>query len=174
MILATVGAQMPFPRMIRALDEWAGSRGREDVLAQIGPTSEHPRHLSWRHFLSPGEFREKMREADVVVSHAGMGTIISALCLRKPIIVMPRLGELRETRNDHQVATARQFSARRGFIVANTAEELKARLDHLDELAAPQGITDIASDELLRTVRSFILGQSAPADLGASQASLVP
>lgn len=151
---------MPFPRLIHALDEWAAARGRTDVFAQIGPTSDHPRHMQWTHFLSPGEFRAKMQEADAVIAHAGMGTIITALCLRKPLIVMPRLGELMETRNDHQIATAAQFAARRGVMVANDREELFDRLDRLPDMGVPQGISDIASDQLLHAVRSFILGDA--------------
>jgi UDP-N-acetylglucosamine transferase subunit ALG13 len=170
MILATVGAQMPFPRLINALDEWAEARNRTDVFAQIGPTSDHPRHMQWTHFLLPSDFRAKMQDANAVIAHAGMGTIITALCLRKPLIVMPRLGELMETRNDHQVATAAQFAARRGFMVANNREELFDRLDRLQELSAPQGISEIASDALLQAVRSFILGYAMPEAASSHQA----
>lgn len=158
MILATVGAQMPFPRLISALDEWAIARDRTDVFAQIGPTSDHPHRLHWVNFLSPREFRAKVQQADAVIAHAGMGTIITALCLRKPIIVMPRRGDLLETRNDHQIATAAQFASRSGFVVAQDRDELFDRLDRLAELSAPQGIANVASDELLGAVRSFILG----------------
>ena len=47
--------------------------------------------------------------ADAIIGHAGIGTIITALQLAKPLLVMPRQGALRETRNDHQLATARRF-----------------------------------------------------------------
>ncbi len=152
---------MPFPRLIRALDEWAGERGRRDVFAQIGPTADRPRHIAWTHFMPPNDFRAKMNEATAVVAHAGMGTIISALCARKPIIIMPRRGDLMETRNDHQKATAGRFAAMRGVGVAADREALFSQLDRLDDLAAPLGISDIASQELLFTIRSFILGEAA-------------
>ena len=42
MIFVTVGHQMPFDRLIAAVDAWAGARGRSDVFAQIGTTSLRP------------------------------------------------------------------------------------------------------------------------------------
>ena len=57
MILVTVGAQMPFDRMTRAVDAWAGERGRTDVFAQIGPTDFIPQNIEWTAFLEPEQFR---------------------------------------------------------------------------------------------------------------------
>ena len=43
MIFVTVGTQLAFDRMIKAVDEWAGARGRTDVFAQVGPAAQaHP------------------------------------------------------------------------------------------------------------------------------------
>ena len=109
MILVTVGAQMPFDRLVRTVDDWAGRAGRSDVFAQIGHTRWRPRHLQWTAFIEPDEFRARAREAAVLVAHAGTGSILTALELGRPILVMPRRADLRETRNDHQIATATRF-----------------------------------------------------------------
>jgi UDP-N-acetylglucosamine transferase subunit ALG13 len=138
MIFATVGAQMPFDRMIRIVDSWAGMRERQDVFAQIGPSKYRPRHIRYSRFINPEQFRDSVRSADVIVSHAGMGTIISAVEMRKPILVMPRRGNLGETRNDHQVATAEQLNAMRLVEVAMDEETLLAKLDTLDRLTKTQ------------------------------------
>lgn len=156
MILVTVGAQMSFDRMTRAVDAWAGERGRRDVFAQIGPTDFIPEHIGWTRFLEPEEFHRRVREADILVAHAGMGSIISALEAGKPILVMPRRGDLRETRNDHQVATAKRFLEMGKVAVAFDEEELKAKLDALDSMAAGQTISKWASPELIEGLREFI------------------
>ena len=96
---------MPFDRMVRTIDAWASRVGRSDVFAQIGPTNWRPRHIEWTQFIEPQDFRRRVRDATIIVAHAGMGSIL-VLELGKPIIVMPRRGDLRETRNDHQLATA--------------------------------------------------------------------
>src|SRR5688500_9921748 len=97
-IFVTVGAQMPFDRLVRAVDAWA--EGRTDVVAQIGESAYVPKTLRWTRFLEPEAFRRHYAEAKVVVAHAGTGSIITALQIGKPIIVMPRRAALRETRND--------------------------------------------------------------------------
>ena len=109
MIFVTVGTQLPFDRLIAAVDAWAGETGVGDVFAQIGPTAYVPRHIEFAQFIPPAECAQRMREADAIVAHAGMGTILNALQLGKPLLVMPRRASLGEHRNEHQSATARRF-----------------------------------------------------------------
>jgi UDP-N-acetylglucosamine transferase subunit ALG13 len=135
MIFVTVGAQMPFDRLVRAVDEWAGDSRRGDVFAQIGPSGYRPRHLQYAQFINPLQYEDAVTLADVIVSHAGMGTIITALERGKPILVMPRRGDLGETRNDHQVATARCLEGMKLVHVAMDPAALAARLDAIDEIA---------------------------------------
>jgi UDP-N-acetylglucosamine transferase subunit ALG13 len=158
MILVTVGAQMPFDRLVRTVDEWAAQRGRNDVFAQIGTTDWRPRHIEWVPFLPPDEFRKRVIEATIVVAHAGMGSIITALELGKPILVMPRRGHLRETRNDHQVATAERFLAQGRIQVAFDEAELVTQLDRLEELTIQKHdlLSTTASPELIGELRKFI------------------
>jgi len=112
MIFVTVGTQLPFDRMIRAVDGWAAQNTDEDVFAQIGDATFVPSVMEWTRFLTPDETAVRMREADLIVAHAGVGTIISAVQLQKPIVVFPRRADLGEQRNDHQLATARRFGER--------------------------------------------------------------
>lgn len=156
MIFVTVGAQMPFDRLVRAVDEWAGRTGRDDVFAQIGDTDLVPKHLKWSRLLAPSEFRARLESADLIVSHAGMGTILTALVHDKPILVLPRRGDLRETRNDHQVATAQRLGGRGRIAVALDEAELSARLEDAHELRSSGQIRRWASEELLSTIREFI------------------
>lgn len=169
MILVTVGAQMPFDRMVKAVDDWAGARARTDVFAQVGDTPWRPKHIRWQAFLEPPEFRRLMQDARAVVAHAGMGSILTALELGKPILVMPRRGDLRETRNDHQVATAQRFRALGRVSVAMDERELPCRLDELDLLTASERIRPHASEQLLSVLRGFIAGGANPIEAQANQ-----
>ncbi|MEO1008335.1 MAG: glycosyltransferase [Planctomycetota bacterium] len=160
MIFVTVGAQMAFDRLVEAVDEWAGATGRGDVFAQIGPTDLEPRHVPFERFLEPPAFRAKAEAATVIVAHAGMGSILTALTMGTPILVMPRRGDLRETRNDHQVATARRLGEMGRVAVAMDEAELRRRLDAIDELADGGRIGAHAEDALLRAIRAEILGRT--------------
>lgn len=156
MIFVTVGSQMPFDRMIRAIDDWAGRKNKKHVFAQIGRTSYRPRYLQWVEYLSPPEFRKIVQPARVLVAHAGMGSIITALELGKPILVMPRRGDLAETRNDHQVATARQFLGLGYVSVAFDEIEMVDKLEQLDTCPAGPRIGSKASPEILFALRQFL------------------
>ncbi len=156
-IFVSVGSQMPFDRLVAAVDRWAVERGRvDDVLAQIGADGQPPEHVRWVHDLTPEEFERHVAEADLLVSHAGMGTILTALRHAKPVIVFPRRGDRRETRNDHQLATIDRFRGRAGVYPALDEAELVATLDRGADLGGGAAISDHASDELLRTIRAFI------------------
>jgi UDP-N-acetylglucosamine transferase subunit ALG13 len=172
-IFVAVGTQLPFDRLIRAVDEWAGSRNRRDVFAQIGPAKYHPQYLDWSEFIDASEFRHRVSEADVVIAHAGMGSIITALELGKAIIVMPRLASLGEHRNDHQVATAKRFLSQGRINVAFDEQELSVRLDSLEQLTRTQArCGPIASPELIEGLRRFL--RDGHAGLGGHSGQSVP
>ena len=158
MIFLTVGTQLPFDRLVGAVDRWAATRPGADVVAQVGPTALRPAAVAWERFLPPAECRERMRAADAIVAHAGMGTILSALELGTPIVVMPRAAALGEHRNDHQLATARRFAELGSVAVAFDEAELHARLDALGGLAAGGRIGSHAEGPLVEAVRTFIGG----------------
>jgi UDP-N-acetylglucosamine transferase subunit ALG13 len=157
MIFVTVGAQMAFDRLVRAVDEWA-AQSECEVFAQIGPSDYMPANIGWTRFLEPAQFGEKVAAADAIVAHAGMGSILTALELGKPILVMPRRGNLRETRNDHQVATARRLVAQRRVTVAWDEQELAEKLDQIGSLEASDRISSHADARLLGTLRAFLKG----------------
>src|SRR6185437_14262456 len=79
MIFVTVGTQGRFDRLIRTVDQWAGAKGGADVFAQTGPSDYHCEHVRAERFIDPTDFRKRVEAASVVISHAGMGSIITAL-----------------------------------------------------------------------------------------------
>jgi len=159
-IFVTVGSQLPFDRLVLAADRWAAARGREDLFAQIGIGATPPQHMDSEETLTPQAFLERLHEAQLVVAHAGCGSILQALSLGKRILVMPRRGDLRETRNDHQMATAARMQELCGVPVAHDESELIAQLDQLSDATTTTVPTlrESASEELLETIRRFIVG----------------
>jgi UDP-N-acetylglucosamine transferase subunit ALG13 len=131
-IFVTVGEQLPFDRLVHVVDAWAAVSGKE-VFAQIGNSDFKPNHIHYKKFLSPEAFKANLLEAEIIISHAGMGTIISALEIGKQIIVMPRKRSLGEVRNDHQDATARRFFALNYVEVAFDEIDLLEKLDDLNK-----------------------------------------
>lgn len=156
MIFVTVGSDLPFDRLVRVVDEWARDTDRDDVFAQIGATDWRPAHIACAEFLQPPEFARRFAEAEFVVAHAGMGTILSALQWEKPILVMPRLASLAEVRNEHQLSTVRRLAALGKINVAMDETELRDKLGNLHQLQPRDRIGPYASDPLIKTLREFI------------------
>lgn len=155
MILLTVGTQLPFDRFVRIVDDLAPSLDAP-VLAQIGETSFVPRNMEYRKFIGPIEFDEALKRCSLIVSHAGVGTVVMAQKHGKPLIVFPRRESMNEHRNDHQMATIRALHGRQGVYVTTTAEELAAALAREDyELPAPD-LVNPAREQLRDAVAAFI------------------
>ena len=158
MIFVTVGEQLPFDRLIRTIDEWKAT-SNEEVFAQIGKSQWKPLHMKYREFLSPQDFTEQFLTADIIIAHAGMGTIITAIEMSKPILVMPRQASKGEHRNDHQYATARRFM-NRGIMVAMNEVELKHKLNCLNEIQSElKKQADLSKyTDLIKLIRGFAFG----------------
>ncbi len=156
-IFVTVGTDGPFDRLISAVDRWAGEVGRTDVVAQVHRSKLRPRFLRAVEFMEPPEFHRDLAAADLVVAHAGMGTILSALRFQKPLLVVPRRASLGEQRNEHQLATARRLEAMGKVSVAYDEDELLRRLSESDKLAPAASTTGpFAESRLLDALRAFI------------------
>jgi UDP-N-acetylglucosamine transferase subunit ALG13 len=158
-IFVTVGTQLAFDRLTAAVDDWAGATAGRKVFAQIGPSGLRPRHIEYARFTSPEECTERMQAATAIVAHAGVGTILTALEIGKPLLIMPRRAALGEHRNDHQLATAERFAAVGGINVAFDETELPLKLDELKRGPRQPPISRHAPHELVATLRAFIVGQ---------------
>lgn len=156
MILVTVGTQLPFDRLVEPVARWARSRGVTDVYFQHGGTTVDLNGFESAAFLSPEQSAKLLDQADVVVAHVGMGTILGCLERGKPIVLLPRKASLGETRNEHQTASARSLEGREGVFIAWEANELDALLDRVDQLKGGKRIGSDASPELIQTTRQFV------------------
>ena len=156
MIFVTVGYQMAFDRLIEAVDLWAGAHPDTALFAQIGPSEFEPANMPYTEFMEPSEFVRRAQDCSVVVAHAGMGSILTALQYGKPILVMPRHAALNETRNDHQIATAARLGIRPGIEVAMDESEIADKLDRLASLECPPKISATASPELVERLKRFV------------------
>lgn len=154
-IFVTVGTQLPFDRLISAVDNWAAQNAVE-VFAQTGTSALRPKHIAWKNFIDNREASERIRTADLVVAHAGMGTILTRLETGLPILIMPRQAALGEHRNDHQLATAKRLAHLSGLWVVEDEEELCERLDAFEAPRFTSRVEAVASPALITAIRDFV------------------
>jgi UDP-N-acetylglucosamine transferase subunit ALG13 len=121
-VFVTVGAQLPFDRLIAEVRRLE-SINLIQVNGQVGETSLNL-PSNYKRYLGADEYSMAIHECDVIISHAGMGSIITALDYAKPIIIVPRRKEYNEHRNNHQLDTiahvGRKASASNGLFVCDS------------------------------------------------------
>jgi UDP-N-acetylglucosamine transferase subunit ALG13 len=159
-IFLTVGHQSPFDRLVRAIDEWASQQPELELFGQIGDGLYEPKAFPFKRWLSADCYDEILCSSASVVSHAGTGTIVQGLMKRKPLLVLPRSAALNETRNDHQVGTARYFSEKQLVLSIDSEAELASAIPHLESWRPAAAIAEHASAELVARISTFLNGTS--------------
>lgn len=161
MIYVTVGNHyQPFDRLIRKMDEIA-ERLEEKVVMQIGAGKYRPENAEWMEFIPFETAEGYMAECRFVVSHAGIGSIISARSREKPIVVCPRRLSHGEHLNDHQMEMVRILGEERRpgiYPVDDPAdlEPLVFRLAFGEEIPGPGG--NPGRERLLDEIERFVFG----------------
>ena len=114
--------------------------------------------MRWVRLLGRDEYTSVVTQADLVVAHAGMGSVITAGEHGKPIVVLPRRAGMGEHTNDHQVDTALWLRTRPGVYVADAEQHLAARV--AEALAGETGRTveACAPAAFLARIRAFAEG----------------
>ena len=156
MIFLTVGTQLPFDRFVKIVDEWAAEHPEVEIFAQIGDAEYKPQHMQYCAYLDEVTYKEKFDQASLVLAHAAMGSIITSLTEQKPVVVFPRLASKGEHRNEHQLATSKNFEALDGCYVTYDKTQLLTTLDDVTSLQAGS-LGMYANQDLMNSIESFIL-----------------
>ena len=154
MIFVTVGTQLPFPRLISAMEALTAEM-HEEVIAQTGPYEGVLAHMSGQENMIPEMFERNFTAARLVVAHAGVGSILSAKRYGKPLVVLPRRLAHDEHRNDHQLATAKAVEAVKGVHVAWQVADLGPLLARDDLEAASEDMSP-SREALIGRLKGFI------------------
>jgi len=118
MILVTLGTQdKKFTRLLDAIQK-AVEEGaiQERVVVQAGYTPYQSSRMEIFDYLEQDEFRRLLQEADLVITHGGVGTIMTALKSRKKILAAARLAQYKEHLNDHQTQLLETFE-KQGYLI---------------------------------------------------------
>jgi beta-1,4-N-acetylglucosaminyltransferase len=154
-IFVTLGTQaFQLDRLLRALDALPGD---EPLVIQCGYATFRPARAEWHDHLSYEELVDHVQRARIVVCHAGVGSILTALEHGRRPVVVPRLHAFGEAVDDHQVPFARRLAAG-GYVT------LVEDLDRLpDALAAEEPPAARASGEsgLVTGLRGYLTDLTA-------------
>jgi UDP-N-acetylglucosamine transferase subunit ALG13 len=151
-IFVTVGTHhQPFVRLLDALDQLDGS----ELVVQYGP-GEPPTGVRRAEAYMPfDEMLACFREADKVVTHAGVGSILCARREGHTPLVVPRRHDLGEHVDEHQAELTRKLEAR-GSVVAvwepgSLAESVRGAPERREQ-------TETVEPPLCPSVRAALFG----------------
>ena len=149
MIFVTIGTTEPFDRLLRAL----GSLTEQELVVQCGDSRARPDRATCVDYVSFDELVGYMRAATVVVSHAGVGTIMAAVREGKRPIVVPRRSIFGEAVDDHQVELARRLDELGLVTCVEDPSALAAAIGSATPVIAP---LDDARSELVAELRALV------------------
>lgn len=109
--VVSLGTELwPFDRAVEAADRVLGDL---DVTWQVGTTEAHDgRGLPLRQWLPAADLHGAFGAADVVLTHAGVGSVLSVLQQGRVPVILPRRARAGEMVDDHQVEFAEAMAAR--------------------------------------------------------------
>lgn len=166
MILVTTGTNAPpFDRLLREVEQLSH---HESVVVQHGPSSLRPSGATCVDYVSFDRFVELVRAARVVVTHAGVGSILVALMNGKRPFVVPRVARFGEHVDDHQVELARRLSEIGVVTLVEDPRELEAAIrgDMTPRVADAIDHPRQLIDQLAEYLNSIVNGASARSNHG--------
>lgn len=118
MILVILGTQdKEFPRLLEAVDKQIKKGNIKDkVIVQAGQTKYESKNMEIFDLLPAPEFEKLMDKANLIITHGGAGSILSAIKKGKKVIAAARLEKYKEHHNDHQKQIIAEF-AKQGYLL---------------------------------------------------------
>lgn len=163
MIFVTVGNHFQgFDRLIKKADEIA-SHTSYDILIQKGYSYYRPQSARYFDFVPMQEAMQYIQASELVISHAGIGTIILCKEYGIPLIIFPRRKKYGEHGTDHQVEIARAIEERKDdhIYIVHEEDRLETKVaEVLTKREKPVPGTNAGRTNLIRAIRTFIEDQN--------------
>lgn len=156
MILVMLGTQNnSFHRLLEKIDELI-EKGiiKEEVIVQAGYTKYESNKMKLIDFTSREELEKLEQKANFIITHGGVGSIITSLEKGKKVIAVPRLHEYGEHVNDHQKEIIEKFN-KSGYIIGiKSVEELENAIKKIEKFK-PNPYTE-NNNKILKIIEDFI------------------
>ena len=156
MILVTLGTQdKTFVRLLEKIDQLINNGLIKDkVIVQAGFTKYNSENMEIFDLIPQDEFNDLMDKADIIITHGGVGNIISALEKNKKVIAVPRLAKYGEHINDHQTQIIAKFNALGYIIGLQDVDELDDAVKQIKKFKPQKFVHD--NSKMLNLVSKLI------------------
>mgnify|MGYP004608158943 CR=1 FL=1 len=156
MILVTLGTQNnSFHRLLEEVQKNIDNgKIKEEVVVQSGYTKFKSPNMKILDEVPQDEFNKLIDRADLVITHGGVGSIITAITKEKKVIAVPRLRKYNEHVNDHQTEIIESFNEKGYIIGLHDVSELGEALDKIKDFKPNKYVKN--TGKILRIVEEFI------------------
>lgn len=158
MILVLLGTQNnSFHRLLEKIDELIEKKViKEKVVVQAGHTKYESKNMQIFSLIPQEELEKYQEKADLIITHGGVGSIVSSIKLGKKVIAIPRLHQYQEHVNDHQKQIVKSFS-KKGYIIGiNDVEELEEAICKAHEFIPNKYETREGENRIIKIIEQFI------------------
>ena len=133
MILVLLGTQNnSFVRLLEEIDNNINDKTiKEDVIVQAGYTKYESDRMQIKDFISAKELDKLQNEASFIITHGGVGSIVSSLKKNKKVIAVARHKEYKEHVNNHQTEIIDVFDSKGYLIGIKDVQNLKEAINKL-------------------------------------------
>ena len=156
MTLVILGTQdKVFPRLLEAIEkqiELGNLKGK--VVVQAGSTKFESKYMKIFDLIPMKQFDELLSKSDLIITHGGVGTILSALRKDKKVIVVPRLAKYQEHENDHQLEIVDSFSKLGYILPCKDLNELSDVLEQVKKFKPKKYVSD--NHKMLNLIEDYI------------------
>lgn len=156
MIFVVLGTQkFQLNRLLQKLDEYV-EQGllTDEIYAQIGNSTYKPRHYAYKDFMDKKEFDATIARADLVIAHSGVGTIITAIHAKKPVVVFPRLAKYKEHVDDHQLDIARAFEMKKYVLCCYENDDLLEKINKCKDFQFDEYVSQ--QKQIIGIIKNFL------------------
>ena len=157
MILVMLGTQNnDFHRLLEEIEKNIENGNiNEEVFVQAGFTKYKSDKMKIFSLTSKENLENLIKQADLIITHAGVGSIEMALEQNKKVIAIPRLKKFREHVNDHQKDIERKLDEKGCLIGIDDVSKLGIALKKVKKFI-PKKYEKPKNDEIIYIIKTFI------------------
>lgn len=156
MILVLLGTQNnSFHRLLEEIQKNIDNGNiQEEVVVQKGYTKFESKDMTLYNELPIEKFNELIQKADLVITHGGVGSIISSVTRGKKVIAVPRLKKYNEHVNDHQLDIIQTFDEMGYIIGIQEVQQLGEAIKKVKEFKPKEYIKNTGN--IIKIIEDFV------------------
>ena len=153
MIFVTLGTQdKPYTRI---LDYLENSNIDDEIIVQAGFTDYESKKMKVFKYLDKEDFDRYLSEADYIIAHAGVGTIVNSLNMGKKVLAVPRLAKYGEHHNDHQLQIAEAYYQKGYILVMNEGDNIDDKFVELKNFVPNKFVSN--NETFVNKLKDYIM-----------------